>query len=87
MAGYTSPAPWWVRQRQPIRAGYCSPAVWIGWKNGSGIPKPVPEPPGGGSQKLRKPSPGVIGNKSLAFTEDEEIILVLQALLGSRQLN
>lgn len=51
MAGYTSPAPWWIRQHQPLRASFCSPAVWIGWKLSPGVP-PAPEEQRGGSKNV-----------------------------------
>ena len=38
--GYTTAAPWWVRQTQPIRGGFCSPAPWLGYKGGTGEPPP-----------------------------------------------
>lgn len=51
-AGYTSPAPWWIRQHQPLRAGFCSPAPWIGWKVNTTIIPPAPEEPPGGSKNV-----------------------------------
>ncbi len=39
----------------------------------------------GGHGKTRRRAPGITSNRNLAMTEDEEIVVILQALLASRR--
>ena len=45
----------------------------------------VPTIGGGPGKAKRRHIPGVTGNRTLAMREDEEIVVILQALLASRR--